>query len=103
MVRFLKLATPYQVKRTKRNKQLLLCEAPKYSDAKKEMEERAAVDEEDGAWLPHNKKNAAVASAALRNGKRGEQNDSTKVWILLFLFTPQNKTQSVSGVKGLCL
>ena len=29
MVRVLKLATPHQVKRAKRNKQLLLCEAPK--------------------------------------------------------------------------
>ena len=29
MVRVLKLATPHQVKRMKRNKQLLLCEAPK--------------------------------------------------------------------------
>ena len=29
MVRVLKLATPHYVKRTKRNNQLLLCEAPK--------------------------------------------------------------------------
>ena len=31
MVRVLKLATPHKVKRMKRNKQLLLCEAPKCS------------------------------------------------------------------------
>ena len=30
MVRVLKLATPHQVKRVKRSKQLLLCEAPKH-------------------------------------------------------------------------
>ena len=31
MVRVLKLPTPHQVKRMKRNKHLLLCEAPKYA------------------------------------------------------------------------